>query len=196
MCEISYILVQRSRFSGQKQWATFQISDVYLDPEETTCENVKCKQILICNKASIFVCSDVKYQKSSCVGHGAVTINIGQPFKFAVSNSVSIADFCKRSELSVTQWAYWTDIADFVPIPKQFWFTLAQSYREVAIVNQDLIVLGKKSARSSPPCPSRHCLFQVRLQNWAFWAELDAVNLKDCWLFSGTEPWPLHRCLL
>ena len=46
-CEISNILVQRSRVSGQKQWATFQIFDVHLDPEFTKCENVKFKQFFI-----------------------------------------------------------------------------------------------------------------------------------------------------
>ena len=32
--------VQRLRFSAQNEWATFQISDVDLDPESEKCENV------------------------------------------------------------------------------------------------------------------------------------------------------------
>ena len=76
--EKSYFLVQRLWFSGQKQWATFQISDINLDPEGTKCEHVKIRHFLIGKKASIFVSSDVKYTKRSCSGHGTMIINIGQ----------------------------------------------------------------------------------------------------------------------
>ena len=136
----------------------------------------------------------MKYHRRSSSGHGTVTINIGQPFKFAVSNSAAIAHFSKRSEDPPRHSGHnRTDIVDFGLIPIQFWLNMAQLYPEVTIMNQNFVVIGKKSARSSPLCPLRHCLFPERWQNWASWAELDTVNLKICSLFSGTEPWPLHQ---
>ena len=148
---------------------------------------------LIGNKVSVFVCSDVRYHKISCSGHHTVIISNAQPFKFAASNLAPITHFSKRSK--EPQWHNghsWTDIAEFGPIPIPFRFTMAQSYREVAIMNQDFIFIGQKWVRSSPLCQLRLCLFQDRWQNWAIWAELDAINLKGCSLFSGIEPWTLH----
>ena len=54
----------------------------------------------------------------------------------------------------------------------KFWFIMAQLYHDVAITNQDFVVLGPKSGRSSPMCPLRHYLFPKCLQNWDFWPEL------------------------
>ena len=58
---------------------------IYEFPPENVCIYYpvwKCKKkldiFLIFNKASIFVCNDVKYRKSSCIGHGTVIIKIGQ----------------------------------------------------------------------------------------------------------------------
>ena len=115
----------------------------------------------------------MKYHKSSCSGHGTVTIKIRQTIKFTVSNSAPITQFSKRSE--VPPWHngyYWTDIIEFGPIPIQFWFSVAQSYREVVIKSLLLSL-----------CLLRHCLFQERLQNWAFCAEFDAIHLKGRLLF-------------
>ena len=154
---------------------------VYLDSEGTKCENVKFRQFFESLIRPVHL-SVVKWNiKRSCSGNGTVIINIGQCFKFAVSNSTPIAHFCKRSEDPPRRNGYnRTDIVEFGPIPKQFWFIMAQSYREVTIMNQDFIVIGQTSVRSPPLCPLRHCLFQERLQNLAFWAELDAINLKSC----------------
>ena len=34
-------------------------------------------------------------------------------------------------------------------------------------------------------CPWGHCLFQERSHNWAFWVELDAINLKRLLIVFG-----------
>ena len=84
-------------------------------------------------------------------------INIGQILKFTVSNSSSMAHYSKRSEDPPWHNGYnRTDIAEFGPIPKQFWLTMAQSYRKVAIMNKDFIFIVQKSAILSPLCPLRH----------------------------------------
>ena len=96
----------------------------------------------------------MKYHNSSRSDHGTVIINIWQPFKFTVSNSAPITHFSKHSE--DPPWHNGrnrTDIAEFGPIPTQFWYTMAQPFREVATMNPNFIVIGQKSARSSPLCP-------------------------------------------
>ena len=125
-------------------------------------------------------------------GHGPVIINIRQPFTSAASNSAPIAHFGRPGDSPRYNWHNRTDSAELGPMPTQFWFTMAKLYREVAKMNPDFVVIRPKSARWSPLCPLRHCLYPEHLQNWAFWAELKTVNLKCCSLFSGTEPWPIH----
>ena len=106
--------------------------------------------VLIGNKASIFVCSDMIYNKSSCSGHSTVIINIGQHFKFDASNLSPKAHFSKRSENPPWHNGHSrTDIAEFGPIPIQFLLTMAQTYCKVVIMNQKSIVIGQKPVRSS-----------------------------------------------
>ena len=89
----------------------------------------KCKIstfIWISDRSSIIVYKDVKYHRRPCSG---------QPLKFAVSNSAPVAHFSKRSKdppghIGHTQ----TNIAEFDPMPTKFWFMMAQSNREVAII--------------------------------------------------------------
>ena len=53
-------------------------------------------------------------------------------------------------------------VAKFGPMPTNFWFIMAKSYREVDIMNWDILVIGPKSARSFSLCPSQHCLFPCK----------------------------------
>ena len=105
----------------------------------------KCKIstfIWISDRSSIIVYKDVKYHRRPCSG---------QPLKFAVSNSALVAHFSKRSiappwHIGHTQ----TNIAEFDPMPTKFWFTMAQSNREVAIITVvDRTVALKSIARCS-----------------------------------------------
>ena len=105
ICEISYVLVQWSCFSGQKQWATLDISDVYLDPECTKCQNVEFRQFFESVIRPVYLSVVMKYHKTSCSGHGIVIINIGQP----------VAHFRKRSEA-------------FDCLPHDFWFAELNAY--------------------------------------------------------------------
>ena len=75
---------------------------------------------------------------------GAMIINIGQPF--AVSYSAQIAHFSKSSERpSVTQWAwsgrYCSDTNKVL--------TMAQLYGKVALMNQDVVVIGRHGQNGS-----------------------------------------------
>ena len=84
----------------------------------------------------------MKYLTRSCSGRDTAINTIGQSFKFTVSNS---AHFSKRSEdIPWHNGHTRTDITEFGPIPTRFWFTLAQSYREVAIMNQDFVAIEPK----------------------------------------------------
>ena len=170
----------------------FQISDVDQDPLSAKCGNIKFRYFLIYVKASIFVCRNIEYHMHSCSGHGPVVIDIRQRFTFTASNSAPIVHFGRcPGDPPWHNRHNRTDIAESGSMPAQFWLTMAQFYREVAIMKQDHVI-GPKSVRWSPLCPLRHCLFRERLQNWAFWAELNKANLKGCSLFSDTEPWPIH----
>ena len=144
-------------------------------------------------KASIFICGEMKYHSRSCSRHGPVNKTIGQPFTFAASSSAPIAHCSKH-----TEGPPWhnrhnrTDIAEYGAMPTPFWFTMAQLYREVAILNPDFVVIGPKSARRSPLSPLQHCPFPKRLQNWAQFLGRIGHSMKGCSLFSGTKPWPLY----
>ena len=118
-----------------KQWTTFQISKIDLDPESAKCENV---QVL-------------KYHTRFCNGHCSVSENNEQPFKFTVSNSAQKAQLCQHSANHQCR----NDIAQCSPMPKKFWFTMVQLYCKVAIMNQDFVVVGPKSARSPSLFPFR-----------------------------------------
>ena len=165
------------------------------------CWNIRFRSFLTGMNTSIFVYRDVKYHTRSCSGPASVIINNGKfffhifptPFTFAVSNSAQIPNFSKRPEDPPWHNKHTRiDVVEFSPLLTQFWFTMAQSYREVAIMNPHFVAIGPKSQRWCPLFPLWHCLFPRRLQNWVFWAESDTVNMKGCSLFSGPEAWPLH----
>ena len=76
-----------------------------------------------------------------------------------------------------------TDIVEFGPIPIQFWFIMAKSYREVAIMNQALIVVGQESARL---CKS-FCTTQI-LTHWGRVTHICIGNLTIIGSDNGLAP--------
>ena len=60
--EICHILIQQLRFSAQKQWATYKISDVNLDVVSAKCKKWTISTIYwISDKAITFVSKYMKY---------------------------------------------------------------------------------------------------------------------------------------
>ena len=111
----------------------------------------------------MFVCRDMKYHTHSRSGHSTVIINMAQTLKCAVSDWAPLAHFNKRSE-DIPTWHSGhnrTSTAEFGPMRIIFGFTVAQLYREVAIMNHNCVVIGPKSARSSPlPVSRAHSKFE------------------------------------
>ena len=136
------------------------LSNFRCRPRSRVGKMLKCQISInfgISDKTSTFVCRDMKYHTHSRSGHGTVIINMGQTLKCAVSNWAPLAHFNKRSE-DIPTWHSGhnrTNIAEYGPMRIMFGFTVAQLYREVAISNQNCVVIGPKSARSSPLPVSR-----------------------------------------
>ena len=92
----------------------------------------------------------MKYHTHARSGRGTVIRSIGQPIKFVLSISGRIAHLIWCSEDPPWHNGHnQTDIAEFGPMSTKFWFTMAQLYREIAIMYQDFVLIGPKPARLS-----------------------------------------------
>ena len=181
-------------------------------------QNVKTKNfdIDIGNKASIFLCRNVKYHRRLSCGHDTVIINIGQPFN---SSRPSDAYMCQWTRIIGSdnglspdrrQAIIWSNdgILLIQPLGTNFSEILlgiqTSSFNKIPtefLVNYCTIIswnchnkprLCCYRAEIGKTVPITALSVPERLQNWAFRADLDTVNLKGCSLFSGTELWPLH----
>ena len=150
----------------------------------------------ISNKASIFLFKDMKYQKPCCNGHGSVTENNEQPFKFIASNSALKAQFHKGPwNRKYRNGHNMDDLVDFDPITINSWFIMATSRYDCASLNPNCFGIGPNSALSVRLCPLCHGGSSERLLKWVIGAQLETANLKYCPMFMITVPWPLHELL-